>query len=239
MKTLCPICSDILLPHLYQNNIFWFCLRCRQEMPNFDLFKLNAIQKNFLKFGNNLNSHQHTCFKNPSPSNSKSIVNKSMIVDLLINDDQQRLEVVSFILRKINLVAVNTFVDTKQNTSSRKSQSNQLKAQKVKTNKLTKTDFLRDSEIILLYICQAILISDSSILNSENLKSLKANYVKLKFPVEQISCLIDIIKTSVIDFIHSITSDSSQNVHCFISEVASYFEMVITLLIKLEQPELD
>ena len=123
--------------------------------------------------------------------------------------------------------------------ANRKSQSNQLKAQKLKTNKLTKTDFLRDSEIILLYICQAILISDSSILNIENLQILKANYVKLKFPVEQITCLIDVIKTSVIDFINSITSDSSQNVHCLVSEVASYFEMVITLMIKLEQPELD
>ena len=239
MKTLCPICSDILLPHLYQSNIFWFCLRCRQEMPNFDLFKFNAIQKNFLESGNNLNSYQNACLTNPSPSTSKSIANKSMIVDLLINDGQKRLEIVSFILRKISLIAVNTFVDTEQNASNRESQSNQLEVQKVKTNKLTKTDFLRDSEIILLYICQAILISDSSILSSENLQALKANYAKLKFPVEQMSCFIDIIKTSVIDFIHSITSDSSQNVHYLVSEVASYFEMVITLIIKLEQPELD
>ena len=29
----CLICSHKLLPHLRHGDIYWFCSRCRQEMP--------------------------------------------------------------------------------------------------------------------------------------------------------------------------------------------------------------
>jgi hypothetical protein len=33
----CPCCSNRLLRHWKNNTIAWYCLNCRQEMPNFDL----------------------------------------------------------------------------------------------------------------------------------------------------------------------------------------------------------
>lgn len=32
----CPCCSNRLLRHWKTNTIFWYCLNCRQEMPNFN-----------------------------------------------------------------------------------------------------------------------------------------------------------------------------------------------------------
>ncbi len=29
----CPCCTDKLLRHLKGNKIYWFCLQCRQTMP--------------------------------------------------------------------------------------------------------------------------------------------------------------------------------------------------------------
>ncbi len=234
MSNLCPICSDILLRHFYQSKIFWFCPRCNQEMPNFDLLKINTVKNNFLKQDEYLNDHQDTYHQNQDQKNTQLVTHQSMIVDLLITEDKNRLEVVNFILSQLNMIVVNAFTDTDQYIFCDHSQSKQLKIQNNKLQKTTKIDFLRDSEIILLNICQAILVSDSSILNNERFQGLKTNYLKLKFPVEKISCFLDLIKTLVIDFIYSITSDSAQNVHCLGSEVASYFETVITLMIKPE-----
>jgi ribosomal protein L37AE/L43A len=33
----CPCCSEILLRHARQGNIYWFCSHCRQEMPALSL----------------------------------------------------------------------------------------------------------------------------------------------------------------------------------------------------------
>ena len=32
----CPCCSNKLLRHVRQQNVYWFCTYCRQEMPNFE-----------------------------------------------------------------------------------------------------------------------------------------------------------------------------------------------------------
>ena len=234
MSTLCPICSDILLRHLYQRKIFWFCPRCNQEMPNFDLIKINTIQKNLLKRDDYLNDHQNSSHKSRSTKNLQLTTQQPKILDLLMTEDKNRLEVVNFILSQINIIVVNTFADTDQYTVCKNFPLKQVKIQNNKLKKTTKINFLRDSEMILLNICQAILVSDSSILNNDRFQGIKANYLQLKFPVEKISCFLDLIKTFVIDFIYSITSDSSQNIHCLGLEVASYFEMVITLMVKLE-----
>lgn len=36
MNTLneCPCCSEQLLRHARHGQVYWFCLHCRQEMPN-------------------------------------------------------------------------------------------------------------------------------------------------------------------------------------------------------------
>jgi ribosomal protein L37AE/L43A len=36
MNTLneCPCCSELLLRHARQGQLYWFCRRCHQEMPD-------------------------------------------------------------------------------------------------------------------------------------------------------------------------------------------------------------
>lgn len=43
----CPICSDKLLRHWLQGRLTWQCMKCRQEMPNFE----NLHSKNSFKVG--------------------------------------------------------------------------------------------------------------------------------------------------------------------------------------------
>jgi len=38
----CPCCSEVLLRHARQGNIYWFCSHCRQEMPDPSLEKRNT-----------------------------------------------------------------------------------------------------------------------------------------------------------------------------------------------------
>jgi len=201
-------------------------------MPNFDFIKLVTIQENFSQFDNYLNHNDSIHLKHQTNNTFLVIKQNHTVIDLFINTDRKRLEVVSFVLSKINLIIVNTLTDTEQYIVSKKVQLNQIKVKNVKKNTLIKADFLRESKIILLYICQAILIADNSILNSTNLQGLKAKSADFQFPIEQ-SYLIDVIKTLVINFIHSITFDSERSVNYFASEVASYFETVITLMIQL------
>ncbi len=33
----CPCCSHTLLKHWKNNQIYWYCSACRQEMPNLEL----------------------------------------------------------------------------------------------------------------------------------------------------------------------------------------------------------
>ncbi len=35
----CHICSDLMLRHIRQNKIYWFCSSCYQEIPNFTPFE--------------------------------------------------------------------------------------------------------------------------------------------------------------------------------------------------------
>jgi hypothetical protein len=34
----CPCCSASLLQHVRRSGIYWFCIQCRAEMPNFSSF---------------------------------------------------------------------------------------------------------------------------------------------------------------------------------------------------------
>jgi len=39
----CPCCSHKLLRHIRQQNVYWFCSHCRQEMPNLEYSSKKAI----------------------------------------------------------------------------------------------------------------------------------------------------------------------------------------------------
>jgi hypothetical protein len=47
----CPCCSYPLLRHIRPSGIYWYCLHCHQEMPNFSLgLELNAVAPLDLSF---------------------------------------------------------------------------------------------------------------------------------------------------------------------------------------------
>ncbi|MCC0176993.1 hypothetical protein I4641_08385 [Waterburya agarophytonicola K14] len=203
-------------------------------MPNFDLAKFNAIPEKCLSFSDRKNSGDRTNYQNQTSNIVRLAKSRSLTIRFLFKEDKKRLKVVSFILNQINIILLNTFADHQNYPLGQKFAPNQLETQNIPTSSLIKASFLQDSEIILLCICQAILIADKSILKNSKSPEFQADLSEFELPVEQ-SCLIDLIKTSVIEFIYSITLDSSQNINTFASEVASYFEMAITLMNQLPQ----
>ena len=40
----CPCCSGELLRHVRPEGMYWFCLRCRQEMPDLTLADLKELE---------------------------------------------------------------------------------------------------------------------------------------------------------------------------------------------------
>ncbi|NEQ75290.1 MAG: hypothetical protein F6K24_37480 [Okeania sp. SIO2D1] len=40
----CPCCSTTLLRHARHNSIYWYCPRCREEMPDLELMLLTRSQ---------------------------------------------------------------------------------------------------------------------------------------------------------------------------------------------------
>ena len=233
MKTFCPICSDILLRHISHNKVAWLCLRCRQEMPNLDLIKCNIIQKQVISSDSHVRKNGSYCLaaKSSISTNTLSFNYQSTAIRLSRKREQKRLEVVSFIMHKINLILRHTLADIEPIYPDN---SKQLNIEHVNTDALIKANFLKDSEAILCCICQAILFADSKILNHMILKGYSNQSFDFQFPVEQ-SCFIDLIKTLVIDFIDSITLDSSSKINYFALEVASYFELVIGLIIERQE----
>lgn len=41
----CPCCSEQLLRHARHGQVYWFCLHCRQEMPNLSAVLTTGHQK--------------------------------------------------------------------------------------------------------------------------------------------------------------------------------------------------
>lgn len=229
MKNSCPICSGILVRHLCPRQVRWFCLSCHQEVPNFNLAEFNGVKEKLVQFNSNRTQHKDAALKRETPNNTSTAEYRSIVIDLLLDRDCKRLKVVNFILNKIDIISVNTLADTEKKNINNNFQSDRLENDNIQTATSVKANFLRDSEIILLCICQAILFADNAILSNSSLKKLKANTVNFKFTVEQ-SLFIDLIKTLVVSFIYSIAIDSDRSVDCFALEVASYFEMAIDYL---------
>ncbi|GFZ94202.1 hypothetical protein [Okeania sp. KiyG1] len=40
----CPCCSTTLLRHVRHNSIYWYCPRCREEMPDLESMLLSRSQ---------------------------------------------------------------------------------------------------------------------------------------------------------------------------------------------------
>jgi hypothetical protein len=222
MKDICPICSSTLLRHLHQHEIAWFCPQCRQEMPNLNFDRGNTIPRNLIPQKSDQYQHKLTHTR----QKPKIVAEQSIIIDSFLHESQKRMEIVSFILSQTNSIILNTNLETHDNALKRKNNYNKLRL----------ANFFRESEIILLYICQAILARDINILNQRLCQRLKANYTQLNLPTELIVSWLELIKTSVVDFIGSTTMDLSnslphQNYHYSTSEIASYFEVVIASII--------
>ncbi len=221
MNDICPICSSILLRHLHQHEIAWFCSKCRQEMPNLHVVKVSTMRKNFLQKG----SYQYQQGLSSNRQKYKNISVQSMVIDLLIYEGKKRLEIVSFIISQTNSIFLNT--NFKAHDESIKTKDNR--------DKILLTDFLKASETILLNICQAILARDISIVNNQLSQRLKSNCVQLNLPINLIIYWLYGIKASVMDLISSITdlSDSlvQRNQRYLALEIASYFDLVIASMI--------
>ncbi|HBL14973.1 MAG TPA: hypothetical protein DD379_26980 [Cyanobacteria bacterium UBA11162] len=41
----CPCCSSRLLRHIRHHSIYWYCPRCRQEMPVLDVVSVSLHQE--------------------------------------------------------------------------------------------------------------------------------------------------------------------------------------------------
>ena len=226
MKTFCPLCSHVLLRHLERKEVSWFCLRCHQEMPNINLIEFNNIQQKICKSDRYLDNYENTNIKCPIDNIYKTIQYQFNTIDLCVDRNQKRLKVVSFIMNKIDLLLINTFGDRQSLEIELKSASSKAKYQTNKTSTFIKAKFLRDSELILLRICYAILVSDISILNDIIQQELRSSSINSNFQIEK-TYLIDLIKILVIDFIKTITLDTAQNIECFTAEISGYFEIVI------------
>ena len=97
-------------------------------------------------------------------------------------------------------------------------------------------NFWMTSETVFLFICQAILSRDISLLHEGRLEKLKADYTQLNIPIELIICSLYWIKILAVDFSDSIAvnlSDSllDRNQNYLASEIASYFDVVIASMI--------
>ena len=222
MNDICPVCSSILLRHLQQHEITWFCSRCRQEMPNLDLSKMRSSVLRSRK----CQSSQQMSIQPKLKTHSDIATEPSTTIDLTIHESKQRLKVVSFVLERINAIVLDAnskiFEDAMYSIIAR--------------DELRLADFWMTSEMVFLFICQAILTRDISLLHERRLEKLKADYAQLNIPIEFIICSLYWIKISAVDFSDSITvnlSDSllDRNQNYLASEVASYFDVVIASMI--------
>lgn len=90
---------------------------------------------------------------------------------------------------------------------------------------------LRDGEIILRYICYALLTGDASVLNDRCLNGLKETYAALGVPIENTARAVAIMKAAAVAFVNNTASQRQESVTAgdcssLASEVAGYFDAV-------------
>ena len=227
MKDLCPICSGILLRHLHQKELTWFCSRCRQEMPNFGsqysikTSKKSLCQKVKRKHNKNINILRYS-----APHNAQLSDKSLSWLELFIEEYKIRLEVVSFIIAKTKSIINNALVaHTKLSFES-------LGHGREFSHHLSNINCLRDTEIILLYICYAILLQNSNLLKHQYFKDLKVTSTTLNLPVSQKVQVINLMKGAVMNFVNHRTfkfleSKSKYGCSYLSLEIGNYFDIVV------------
>ena len=225
MNKICPICSSILLRHLHQHEITWFCPKCRQEMPNLDVSPVTTKGRSFLQ----QKSYQHQQPLVRMQPKVQIAAKKSMIIDSSLDEGRRRLDVVSFILSQNNSLTVKINAATEIRTFQTE----------INQEKLFLANFFQKSEVIILYICQAILTRDISLLSDRLCQKFKPNYTELELPVESLVYWLYGIKILVMDFISSMAKDiydsfSQRNQYYLALEIASYFDVAIASMIELD-----
>jgi phycoerythrin beta chain len=90
---------------------------------------------------------------------------------------------------------------------------------------------LRDGEIILRYICYALLTGDASVLNDRCLNGLKETYGALGVPTGNAGRAVAIMKAAAVAFVSNTASQRKESVTAgdcssLASEVAGYFDAV-------------
>ncbi|WP_083892451.1 hypothetical protein [Pleurocapsa sp. PCC 7319] len=227
MKDICPICSSILLRHIHHKEITWFCSSCRQEMPNFDAKYLVKINKKiFYEKINKKHNENISILQYHADHNTQVTSKPSSLLESFIEEDKIRLDVVNFIITKTKSI-INDVLGVSSNFGYKSLvHNNEI------SFRSTKFDCLRDAEIILLNICYAILLQNTDLLKNQNFKGLKETYVALNVPVCQKVRIINLMKDSVLSFVHHRTlnfleSKSKCNYLYLSLEIANYFDIAV------------
>lgn len=234
MKDICPICSSQLLRQIQQKELSWFCCRCRQSMPNFAaeyIINLQSKQSLRQRVKVRVKQYSHSIVElQPKSDYDCSLVNESWSwLESFIEEGKIRLDIVSFIITKTKSIINNALIVS--------ANLNSKSLEDIEESPLEKRQFtcLRDAEIILLYICNAILQRNAELLKNQYFKDLKASYTALNIPIYQKISVINLMKNSVMSFVNHRTlnfleSASKYNYFDLTSEIASYFDTVIDCL---------
>jgi len=96
---------------------------------------------------------------------------------------------------------------------------------------------LRDGDIILRYICYALLAGDASVLNDRCLNGLKETYAALGVPTGNAARAVGIMKAAAVAFVTNTASQRKMTVtekagscDTLASEVGGYFDTVVSAI---------
>lgn len=223
MKDLCPICSSILLRHLHQKELTWFCSRCRQEMPNFDSqYSIKKSEKSLHQKVKRKHRKNITILCNKAPLSYKSL----SWLELFIEEYKIRLEVVSFIIIKTKSIINNALLAYTRLSFESLGHDRKFSSQ------LSSFNFLWNTEIILLYICFAILLQNSNLLKHQYFKDLQVTSTTLNLSVDQKVQVINVMKGAVMNFVNHRTfkfleSKSKYSYSNLSLEIGNYFDIVV------------
>jgi len=96
---------------------------------------------------------------------------------------------------------------------------------------------LRDGDIVLRYICYAVLAGDASVLNDRCLNGLKETYAALGVPTGNAARAVGIMKAAAVAFVNNTASQRKMTVteeagacDSLAAEVAGYFDAVVAAI---------
>ncbi len=96
---------------------------------------------------------------------------------------------------------------------------------------------LRDGDIVLRYICYALLAGDASVLNDRCLNGLKETYAALGVPTGNAARAVGIMKAAAVAFVGNTASQRKMTVTedpaacaSLVAEVSGYFDTVVAAI---------